>query len=151
MKPRTHPPDPNRIDRIIDIARGAAPAGPRERESRESARVPYAVPVAMVQFRPSGDKSSPVTLNCKEIGIGGLGVIAPLELPVGCRGVVLMLRSNGEPVLLGARVVHSNPAGPRQYECGLEFEVPPPAVAVSLDDFRDARGNLPRLTIARAA
>ncbi len=151
MKPHVHSPDLNRIDRILDIARGAAPAGPGERENRESARVPYAAPVAMVQFRPSGDKTSPVTLTCQDISIGGLGVISPRELPVGCRGAVLMLRSNGDPVVLGARVVHTNPAGPRQYECGLEFETPPPAVAVSLDDFRDARGDLPRLTIARAA
>jgi hypothetical protein len=146
-----HQPDPNRIDRILDIARGAAPAGPGERESRESARVPHVAPVAMVQFRPSGDKTSPVTLTCQEISIGGLGVISPRELAVGCRGAILMLRSNGEPVLLGARVVHTKPAGPRQYESGLEFEIPPAAVAVSLDDFRDARGDLPRLTVARAA
>ncbi len=151
MKPRTHPPDANRIDRILDLARGAAPAGPGERDNRDPARMPYVAPVAMVQFRPSGDKSSPVTLTCQDISIGGLGVISPRELPVGCRGIVLMLRSDGEPVLLGARVVHASPAGPRQYECALEFEIPPPAVEVSLDDFRDARGDLPRLTITRAA
>jgi hypothetical protein len=143
--------DPRCIDRIIDIARGAAPAGPAERENRESSRVPYAAPIAMVQFRPSGDKTSPVTLSAQDISIGGLGVISTRELAVGCRGAVMILRSDGEPVVLGARVVHMRASGPRQYECGLEFEIPPPAMSVSLDDFRDARGELPPLTNARAA
>src|SRR5262245_4772659 len=109
--------DPRRIDRIIDVARGAAPSGPAERENRESARVPFSGPIAMVQFRPSGDKTTPVTLSCQDLSVGGLGVISPRELPVGTRGAILMLRSNGEPVVLGARVVHAAARGPRTWEC----------------------------------
>ena len=108
-------PDPRRIDRIIDIARGAAPPGPGERENRETAREPYTGPVALVQFRPSGDMTAPVTLPCQDISIGGLGVVSPRELPIGARGAVLMLRSDGEPVVLGARVVYANHRGPRGY------------------------------------
>jgi hypothetical protein len=139
----------NRIDRIIDIARGVAPVGPSERENREATRTPYAAGIALVLISAAGRKSPPIDLISENISSGGLCVISGQELPVGGRGAILIPKSDGEHVLMGARVVYVNALDGETCECGLEFEVPPAAAAVR--DFRDAAGNLPRLGPARAA
>jgi hypothetical protein len=142
-------PELNRVDRIIDIARGVAPVGPGERENREATRIPYASNVALVQLTPSGSKTSPIVLPGVNISSGGLCVITSVELPVGGRGALLMQKSDGECVLLGARVIYVNPLSPRSFECGLEFAITPSAV--SLEDFYDEAGDLPRVGPSRAA
>ncbi|MHC4080360.1 MAG: PilZ domain-containing protein [Planctomycetota bacterium] len=139
----------SRVDRIIDIARGVAPVGPGERENREATRIPFASQVALIQVGASGQKASPIILTSENISSGGLCVIARLELSVGGRGAILMQKSNGECVLLGARIVYVNPLDAETFECGLEFEVQPSSIA--LDDFHDAAGNLPQIGPAQAA
>lgn len=142
-------PETNRVDRIIDIARGVAPVGPGERENREATRIPFVSQVALIQVSSSGRKAFPIMLTSENISSGGLCVIAPLELPVGGRGAILMQKSDGECVLLGARVVYVNPLDDEAFECGLEFEIQPSAIA--LDDFLDAAGDLPQIGPALAA
>ena len=71
-------PEANRVDRIIDIARGIAPVGPGERENREATRIPFAIQVALIQMSSSGQKASPIILTSENISSGGLCVIAPL-------------------------------------------------------------------------
>ena len=142
-------PETNRVDRIIDIARGVAPVGPGERENREATRIPFASQVALIQLSLSGQKAFPIILTSENISSGGVCVIAPTELPVGGRGAILMQKSNGECVLLGARIVYVNPLDDEAYECGLEFEISP--AAISLDDFVDAAGNMPQIGPAQAA
>jgi hypothetical protein len=106
-------PETTRIDRIIDIARGVAPVGPGERENREATRIPYASHIALLQISASGTKAPPIILPSENISSGGLCVISKLELPVGGRGAILMQKSDGECVLLGARVVYVNALGPK--------------------------------------
>ena len=142
-------PESIQIDRIIDVARGAAPAGPSQRENREATRIPYTSDVAMVVVTPSGAKVSPNILNCENISTGGLCVMSHTELPVGSRGGVLIMKSDGESVVLGALVVHVNDRGRSGFECGIEFETEPSVV--TLLDFQDAAGNLPQIGHARAA
>jgi hypothetical protein len=142
-------PEANRVDRIIDIARGIAPVGPGERENREATRIPFASQVALIQMSSSGQKAPPIILDSENISSGGLCVIASLELPVGGRGAILMQKSNGDCVLLGARVVYVNPLDAENFECGLEFEIKPSAI--SLNDFSDAAGDLPQIGSAQAA
>jgi hypothetical protein len=142
-------PETSRVDRIIDIARGVAPVGPGERENREATRIPFASQVALLPISTSGQKAPPIILTSENISSGGLCVIAPLELSVGGRGAILMQKSDGECVLLGARVVYVNPIDVEVFECGLEFEIKPSAVSV--DDFCDPAGNLPQVGPARAA
>ncbi len=139
----------NHIDRIIDIARGAAPAGPSERENREACRIPYTGTVAMIIIRPAGTTTEPTLVTCENISTGGIGVLSAQELPVGSRGGVLLMKSDGESVVIGARVVHVNHRGPNGFECGIEFETEPSAV--TLLDFQDAAGNLPQIGRSRAA
>jgi hypothetical protein len=142
-------PEFSQVDRIIDIASGSAPAGPSERENREATRVPFVGHVALLQRSSSGEKHRPILLVSDNLSSGGLCVIAGHELPVGGRGAILLLKSDGEPVILGARVVYVNALGPKGFECGLEF-APPPS-DVSIDDFCDAAGDLPQVGPARAA
>ncbi len=137
------------IDRIIDIARGAAPAGPSERENREACRIPYTGTVAMIMIRPTGTTTDPILVTCENISTGGIGVLSAQELPVGSRGGVLIMKSDGESVVIGTRVVHVNDRRPNGFECGIEFETEPSAV--TLLDFQDAAGNLPQIGRARAA
>ncbi len=139
----------NPIDRIIDIARGAAPAGPSERENREACRIPYTGTVAMIIIRPAGTTTEPTLVTCENISTGGIGVLSAQELPVGSRGGVLLMKSDGESVVIGARVVHVNDRGPDGFECGIEFETEPSAV--TLLDFQDTAGNLPQIGRSRAA
>lgn len=139
----------DRFDRIIDIARGAAPAGPSERENREACRIPYMGTVAIVLIAPSGGKTAPALVACRDISTGGLRVLSSNELPVGSRGGVLIMKSDGEPVVLGARIVHVRRHGSLGFDCGLEFEVEPSAV--SMLDFKDAAGNVPEIGSAKAA
>ena len=137
------------IDRIIDIARGAAPAAPSERENRDACRIPYTGIVAMIMIRPTGTMTEPILVVCENISTGGIGVLSAQELPVGSRGGVLIMKSDGESVVLGARVVHVNDRGPSGFECGIEFETEP--AVVTLLDFQDAAGNLPLIGRSKAA
>ena len=98
---------------------------------------------------PAGRKGRPVILPGVNISSGGLCVISAVELPVGGRGAILMQKSDGDCVVLGARVIYVNPLSPKSFECGLEFGIAPSAV--SLDDFCDASGELPQVGPARAA
>ncbi len=139
----------DRIDQIIDIARGAVPAGPGERENRKVTRIPFMTEVAVIVIAASGEKGSPSIVSCENISTGGLCVTSQQELEAGSRGGVLILRSDDEPVVIGIKVVHARSRGSQGYECGLEFERQPSAVA--MNDFRDTLGNLPQLGRARAA
>ena len=141
--------DDDPIDRIIDIARGAAPAGPSEREKREACRIPYTGTVAMIIIKPAGTTTEPTLATCENISTGGIGVLSAHELPVGGRGGVLIMKSDGESVVIGARVVHVDDRGPNGFECGIEFETEPSVV--TLLDFQDTAGNLPRIGRAKAA
>lgn len=144
-----HPPDSGRIDRLLDIARGVAPAGSWDREHRDATRLPFLRPVALILFKPSGETTRPMIMTADNISSGGLCVIGSRELSVGCRGAVMVAKSGGEPIILGTRVVYANARGLNEFECGLEFEFPP--AVISFEDFRDTHGNLPELGRARAA
>ena len=137
------------IDQIIDIARGAEPAGEFERVNRDTRRLPYDGGIALLPLSTEGDPDSPLPVRGKDISATGLGVIAPRELAVGQRAAVMILRSNGDPVLLGVRVVHCHDAGPNQHETGLEFTNLPKGVI--LHDFRGQDGGMPQLAPDRAA
>jgi hypothetical protein len=139
----------NQLDRIIDIARGASPAGPSERENREACRIPYTGTVAMITIRPTGTKTEPILVIGENISTGGIAVLSKQEIPVGSRGGLLIMRSDGESVVLGARVVHVTDRRPGGYECGIEFENEPSVV--SLLDFQNSAGNLPQIGHAKAA
>jgi len=139
----------SRVDHIIDIARGAAPVGPGERENREAKRVPYHGQIAMVLIEADGEKRPAIILDCQDISTGGIGAVAPEQIARGTRGAILIRKSNGDPVLLGGRLVYSRPRNPRGFETGIEFELDPPAVL--MDDFRDASGKLPNIGSVRAA
>jgi hypothetical protein len=141
--------DAIRIDRIIDTARGVAPAGPGERYNREANRIPYAHEVALMPINAAGRKGAPILLTAENISSGGLCVISDRELSVGGRGAILMQKSDGERVMLGGRVVYVNALGEGCFECGLEFEIRP-SIA-SMDDFPGAVGTLPATGAARAA
>ena len=135
-------PDPNnsRIDHIIDIARGASPVGPIDRENREATRIPFNAPIVLVLITSKGEKSAPITVSGSNIGHGGMCVVCKRDLMVGGRGAILIPRSDGEPVIIGVKVIYAN-AWSQAFECGLEFESQVPAVV--MDDFRDADGKLP--------
>ncbi|MHC4414132.1 MAG: PilZ domain-containing protein [Planctomycetota bacterium] len=137
------------VDRIIDIARGVAPHGYADRENRETTRVPYNGEVALVLITSSGGKTAPLIMYGEDISSGGICARSQEELPVGGCGGALMLRSDGEPVVLATRVVYCNSYGAMGFECGLEFQ--PQAPPVTLEDFRDKAGDWPDLTPARAA
>ncbi len=140
---------PNAIDRIIDVARGVIPSGPGDRENRESTRMSYQREVAFVQITSSGEKTSPAILRGDNISAGGICLLSQREFDVGSRGAVLLLKSDGEAVVIGAQLVHCNTFGPQEFECGFEFE--PQITAITLEDFQDAAGKLPDLRLARAA
>ena len=139
----------DRIDQIIDVVRGVVSAGTSGRENRKVTRMPFTTDVAIVVIAPTGEKCSPDIVRCENISTGGLCVTSSQPLDEGSRGGVLILRSDGEPVVLGMKVIHITSSGPKGYECGLEFEQQPSAV--TMNDFRDSQGNLPRLGQAQAA
>ena len=139
----------NQLDRIIDIARGVAPAGPHERENREACRIPYTGTVAMIMIRPTGTMTEPILVTCENISTGGIAVLSEQALSVGSRGGLLIMRSDGESVVIGTRVVHVNDRRPGGFECGIEFETEPSVV--TLLDFQDIAGDLPQIGHARAA
>ena len=140
-------PDPNnsRIDHIIDIARGASPVGPIDRENREATRMPFDGPIELVLISSKGEKSAPITVSGSNISHGGVCVVCKRDLMVGSRGGILIGRSDGEMVVLGVKIIYSN-SWAQAFECGLEFEALAPAV--SMDDFRDRNGNLPHAQAA---
>lgn len=137
------------IDHIIDVARGVAPQGPINRENREATRIPYNGHVSLIRFTPTGKKTEPLLLESENISSGGLCVRLPEELSVGCRGIVMLSRSDGERVILPAKVVYCNTRDAFSYECGLEFE--PPSVPASIEDFKDDQGNMPEVGLSQAA
>ena len=137
------------IDRLIDIASGAAQTDPALEEGRGDRRFPYNGLVAFVQMTATGGYSIPTVLHCVNMGQRGLGVISRYMLHVGHKGAVLLRRSNGELIVLGATVVHCTYKGDMKHECGLALTSEP--VGFSLEDFRDRQGNLPKLECKLAA
>ena len=103
----------------------------------------------MILIAPSGAKTAPCIVACENVSIGGIAVLSAEELSIGSRGGVLIMKSDGESVVIGARIAHVNDRGPNGFECGVEFETQPSVV--TLLDFQDAAGNLPELGHARAA
>ncbi|MCP3902146.1 MAG: hypothetical protein GY715_00805 [Planctomycetes bacterium] len=139
----------NPIDRIIDVARGVLDPDPTDVENRGTRRHDYGGLVAFVQWTPTGGKSISTVVRCKNISSTGLCIQSRYMLHVGHEGALLMLRSSGEEVMLGVKVVHSAYVGEMTHESGLEFcEV---HENFSVDDFRDEHGNMPRLTGNQAA
>ena len=117
------------------------------REQRETLRLPFNAQVAYVRITPAGELTVPVLLGAENISVGGLCVRSSEALEVGSRGAVLVSRSDGEPVVLAAKVVHCNEVSNRKFDCGLEFEAALPSV--TMRDFHDKDGKLP--DVARAA
>jgi len=141
--------NPNPIDQIIDFASGASEADPADAENRSTRRCEYGAPVAFVQWTPTGGKSIATIVSTKNISSTGVCVTSRYMLHVGHEGVLLMRRSNGEEVLVGVKVVHSNYVGDMKHESGLSFIKVPANLVV--EDFRDENGNMPNLGSARAA
>ena len=137
------------VDRIIDVARGVAPSAPSQHENRETTRLPFNGQVAVIRITPEGGKTKPVMAHGENISAGGLCVRTDRELPVGSRGAVLLVRSDGERVVLPAKIVYCHSYGTLEFECGLEFETQP--AAITLNDFLDESGNPPAVLPVRAA
>jgi hypothetical protein len=142
-------PDLNSIDHIIDIARGATAADEADRENRHTRRVDYDNLVVLVQLTPEGRKSIPIMVRCRNISAGGMCILSRYMLHVGYEGAILMMRSDGQPVILPAKVVHCKYAGEMMHESGIEFIEP--SVHFEMGDFRDAHGNMPQLGPPKAA
>jgi hypothetical protein len=142
-------PDPTSIDHIIDIARGTTAADACDRENRLTRRRPYDCAVALVQITPDGGKSIPTVVRCKNISAGGMCILSRYMLHIGYEGAVLLMRSTGEPVIVGAKVVHCKYIGDMLHESGIEFIRP--SVNFAMDDFCDEQGNMPRLETSQAA
>jgi hypothetical protein len=142
-------PDASVIDRLIDIARGSAQVSAEERENRDTKRVAFSGSVALVQVTATGDRTRPLIVRCKNISPGGLCIVSRQMLHIGHGGAVMMQRSNGTTVLLGARVVHCSYIGNMEHESGIEFT--PLPEGISERDFHDAQGNLVRLPLEKAA
>ena len=119
--------------------------GPIDRENREATRIPFNGRIILVLITSKGEKSAPITVSGSNIGHGGVCVVCKKDLMVGSRGAILIPRSDGEPVIIGVKVIYAN-AWAQAFECGLEFEALVPAVA--MDDFRDTDGNLPGHAVA---
>jgi hypothetical protein len=141
--------DPASIDHIIDIARGISAADTADREHRQTRRMPYDRAIALVQITPDGGRSIPTIVRCKNISAGGMCIHSRYMLHIGYEGAILMMRSNGEPVILGAKVVHCKYIGDMLHESGIEFIRS--SVNFTMDDFCDEQGNMPRLDGPRAA
>jgi hypothetical protein len=134
------------IDHIIDVASGAAEADASDVENRGTRRFEYGGEIALVQWTPTGGKSIPTTVRCKNVSSSGMCVVSRYMLHVGHEGAILIKRSNGEEVILGVKVVHCSYVGDMDHESGVEFVEC--SDQFSLEDFRDAEGNLPPLRAA---
>ncbi|MDY7109914.1 MAG: PilZ domain-containing protein [Planctomycetota bacterium] len=137
------------IDHIIDIARGATAPDPVDQEHRQTRRIPYDGTVALVQITPDGGKSIPTVVRCRNVSAGGMCIHSRYMLHIGYEGAILMMRSNGEAVIIGAKIVHCKYIGDMLHESGVEFI--PSSVNFMMDDFCDEQGNMPRLEQPRAA
>ena len=137
------------IDRVIDIARGTVHATTIDWEHRAFKRRACDGWVALVHVDQNGEKTPAITLRSEDIGAGGMRVYSWHELPVGTRAGMLLRKTNGEPVLLGARVVYCCSRGRIDFECGLKF-APMPSI-ININDFREPDGALMDLGPALSA
>ncbi len=125
-------------DRIIDAARGV-----ELRLLDEPAKQPptrycsFVAPVIMVWITPTGETTAPVTLEARAISTAGLRARSRQTLAVGSRGAVLLRRSDGEPVVLPARVISCRRTPSGGFTCTLEFEREP--APIRLEDFDATR------------
>ncbi len=131
------------IDRIIDFARGSIDIAPVDAENRRTIRCEHCAPIGFVQWTPDGGKSIATVVHTKDMSSSGLCVVSGYMLHVGHEGAILMLRSNGEEVILGVKVVHCSYVGEMKHESGLSFVEM--SNEFSMDDFRDQHGNMPEL------
>ena len=133
------PNDP--IDHLINIAKGTVDDPEFDREHRTYKRRPYEHTVWFVECGSGEHAEAPIPLRCRNISAGGLNVFSRTMLTAGGDGAVLLPRSDGEPALVGARVVYCNFVDQQRCEVGMEFiEVPE---GITLDSFCDAHGQLP--------
>ena len=139
----------NPIDRLIDIATGRVEPEGDDMEQRGTRRHGTDAWVALVQITPSGGRSIPVAVRCKNISAGGMCIVSRYMLHVGYQGAILMRRSDGELVLIGVRVVHCSYVGKHEHESGIEFT--PDTGGIEMSDFEDETGELPCMEPREAA
>ena len=137
------------VRRVIEIARGRCKASTTDWENRAFKRRPCDGWVALVHFDADGRKSKAVTLRGEDLSAGGMGVYSWQELPVGTRGTVMINGEEGQPILLGAKVVYCRPRSRHDYQVGIRFAEQP--AAVTIEDFTDADGAPLKLGPALAA
>jgi hypothetical protein len=140
---KTSSQDIDALDRVIDMASGAVPKSDLLAEHRGDRRLPMSQKVAFVQRMPDGGKSICTVVQGKDISPGGMCIISRYMLHIGQKGAVLLTRSNGKQVIIGAKVVHCRYVGPAGHESGLEFL--DSVDGFTIEDFRDQQGNMPQL------
>jgi hypothetical protein len=137
------------LDRLIAVARGEAEVEEGDKEHRKMRRCRMDGQLAFVQTTNTGGKSIATTVQCRDIGPGGIGITCRHMLHVGYEGAVLMPRPKRVHTIVGVKVTHCRYVGDMCHEAGLIFTGALPNFEI--DDFRDEQGNLPRLTECRRA
>ncbi|MHC5005147.1 MAG: PilZ domain-containing protein [Planctomycetota bacterium] len=132
---------PNATDRIIDAAESLqAGDAMLPEEKRQQKRYEYSALVALLLRGPDGTRSRPIVVRGSDLSSGGLCVLSSIPLAVGGRGVMQIVRSNGQFALVGFQVRHCRPLGNADYCAGLQFCSLPEGF--TREEFLDAQGNL---------
>lgn len=128
------------VDRIIDVAAQEAAPTTETVERRARERHPYDAMVGLILLDDDDRPSGPRVLRAKDLSEGGLCLTSRTALPVGCRGAVQLVRSDGRMALTGVEVRHCRYVEDQAHEIGFMF-IPLPQ-GVTRDQFTDANGRM---------
>lgn len=127
-------------DRLIDRASGEVPAPTTVEDRRNKERHPYTLLVGLVLLDENRELLPPLLLRARDISVGGIGLSSRGPLDVGRRGVLQLVRSNGNLALAGVEVKHCRYVKDLEHIVGMCF-IPMPA-GFRTEDFLDDQGRL---------
>lgn len=127
-------------DQLIDCASGITSACDIASDRRNQKRHPYSLLVGLILHDENRNLMPPLLLRANDLSVGGIGVCSREPIEVGRKGVLQLVRSNGNLALAGVEVMHSRYCKDLEHIVGLSFIPMPPGFRT--EDFLDDQGRL---------
>ena len=127
-------------DQLIDCASGNASACEIASDRRTQKRHPYSLLVGLILHDENRNLMPPLLLRAKDLSVGGIGVRSREPIEAGRKGVLQLVRSNGNLALAGVEVMHCRYYKDLEHIVGLSFIPMPPGFRT--EDFLDDQGRL---------
>ncbi len=114
-----------KLDSLIDNAANLGRGEIIDDERRAKERQPYNAPIKLVIFSSAGDRLPKITVQAKDISLGGMCVTSRQMIHPGTQGILRLVKSDGKMTRVGVRVRYCQYVGGMLHHTGLEFTALP--------------------------